>query len=647
MKKALLITSVLILLPFVSGTGTSLPVLVILNGERIGDQIVSIDGSRVCFEVPGRGEVCTDRFEFDPEKGTVRVNLPPSFFGRTILDVSSGKIPSCQREDRFTGLFTYDLSVSTENEKALFSSLVLRRGKRGLFLSGSRDGRGTDLKDAYFESIEEGRLLEARFGIEGGFAGLHIFRNFDLSDRALKVPGYSFDLELPERTPVSIFVDGKRIREERAGPGLLTVRGLPPSEGWHTVTVKAGDVVKELSFYHSPLLLPRGVTDFDVMAGVARKSSYPEGKIRFAAGLREGLTGFLNSSLEDRRGDVQAGLRLGTSYGVLSISGLVERKPGAEIIFDHKGRIGFFVTGRMAGDEKTFGAGLGFRIMDVSVFVMRHRNRATSLSLQGEILKKPLFLRFEAKGGRVLASITIQLSMTPSVLVGLDDKPFVNVSKPLKGGERGTGYRIERKGDESRAQVSYRGRYAELKAGGQRINGSSSGNAGISGSVIFLDGVHPSPPVDRSFAVIKTGVEGAGVLLGGKEIGKAVNGKVVYPDLPPDRVSCFQIDQDDLPPGFYTETGRVCVKPWRGGGALVEFPVYRIRALTGRIKGASYREVIFNGMSFPVGREGRFYVEGVRGDHAELTYRNEEKECSITIPLTGEEIQDAGELSCE
>lgn len=302
----------------------------------------------------------------------------------------------------------------------------------------------------------------------------------------------------------------------------------------------------------------------------------------------------------------------------------------------------------------------------------RLTDRATLLLLGGR-------LRRPTEAGRAAAQATEdRVSVGISYFLGRNTTAKAYVAE--EGEERqgievqkslplGTGYAyrltVDRIGERTDAEgeVELQNRHGRLDVSHLEVAGQSVTNANLAGSLVALGGeVHLMRPVQESFAVIRVpGVAGVRGYLSNQEVGRTdAEGDLLVPNLLPYFGNRLSIADEDVPIGYVVEERERVVAPPARGGAVVGFPVWRLRAIKGslevvaggetRVPDGGRLTVTAGGRTFesPVGRAGEIYLENVPpGEHpAVLETGAGTCRFEIRVPDSDEPLVDLGRLVC-
>jgi outer membrane usher protein len=190
-------------------------------------------------------------------------------------------------------------------------------------------------------------------------------------------------------------------------------------------------------------------------------------------------------------------------------------------------------------------------------------------------------------------------------------------------------------------------------------NGGSVWQAGTSGSIAYLSGMTKfTRQIRNSFAVVNVGaIEGVRVYAENIEIGRTdENGQIFVPGLRPYLKNQLRIEIEDLPMNARIGESSLAAAPYDNSGIVVNFD---IRVATNVILRAvlpngspvpegSTASVFPSSDNFPVGKDGKLYVQGIDRS-SEIEIRWGESVCDIDIPYPTESaiIAKMGDVVCE
>jgi outer membrane usher protein len=151
--------------------------------------------------------------------------------------------------------------------------------------------------------------------------------------------------------------------------------------------------------------------------------------------------------------------------------------------------------------------------------------------------------------------------------------------------------------------------------------------------------------------------EGVRIYSENQEIGRTnENGQLFVPGLRPYRKNQLRIELDDLPLNARVGQTRTETAPYYRSGVVVNFDVRASNNVTLRAilpDGSPMPEgavaVVENiNESFPVGRDGRVYLQGIdRSSEIEIRWNGKTCEIDVPFPDSGAIITRLGDIVCE
>jgi outer membrane usher protein FimD/PapC len=218
--------------------------------------------------------------------------------------------------------------------------------------------------------------------------------------------------------------------------------------------------------------------------------------------------------------------------------------------------------------------------------------------------------------------------------------------------------------------VQYNARAAIVTAESTSFNSAGGSNVGfrqvsVAGAMAVLDnGVYFSRPIDDSYAVarVEPPLAGLRVTKSSADIGvTGVGGDVFIPGLGSYQVNDVGIKGKDLPLDYIADHLAQRVRPAYRSGAVVVFPITRIRAVTGSIKlrdgdkvSAIENAVItLNGavgkISLATIRNGDFYLENLAPGSYAAQPQIGKRTCRLTFTVADsrEIVANLGDIYCE
>jgi outer membrane usher protein len=235
----------------------------------------------------------------------------------------------------------------------------------------------------------------------------------------------------------------------------------------------------------------------------------------------------------------------------------------------------------------------------------------------------------------------------------------------------GFGYRVQATattadgvpGVGGRATAMYQGPWGTYEAAYARSSSQAPGTASLfaSGGLAFIGGaLHPTRAIREGFALVRVpGVAGVRAFAQNAEVGRTdAAGDVLVPDLVPHFGNALGISDVDVPIGFEIDAAPKLIAPPYRGGALVEFPVKRLRAYTGSIavsfKGdgpeviPAYGLLTVTDAVSAIGGRGDFYLEDVApgARPARILYLGVTCPFTLQLPDSAEPVTDLGRIVC-
>lgn len=187
--------------------------------------------------------------------------------------------------------------------------------------------------------------------------------------------------------------------------------------------------------------------------------------------------------------------------------------------------------------------------------------------------------------------------------------------------------------------------------------------ASVAGGVGFAGGtVGFGRPITDSFGIVKVGeLPGIAVSVNGQPIGTTnAHGQVFVPTLTPYFDNDVSIATENIPMDYSIPAAVKTVSPSMRGGAVVDFPVKKLQAFTGKLKyqqAGAIKPVEFQEISievegkkntFETGRGGEFYLENLKPGTYAARVGVEGKPClfDLMIPASSETFVELGDLQC-
>jgi outer membrane usher protein len=553
-------------------------------------------------------------------------------------------------------------------------------------------------------------------------AGLSVSRNFSLDPYFYRYPGVGVSGAVMTPSRADIYVNGRLVAQETLAPGTFDFSNLPVEHGSGETRVVlrdafGGERVLTSSYYLSTGLLAKGLHDFSYSLGLRRENAADEsfryGDPVFVASHRVGLSDRLTLGLRmEASTDVASG---GGSMVTTFAHGEIDASLAASTGSGWHGSAGSLRGSTRLGRFSlgAYGQGMSAHYANVSLPADQDRAVSSGGVFAGAALGRAgsVTLEFAQQdwrdGGtsrRLSAAYSTRLYDGVSLLVNLsrvrtpvggdateiwatlnfalarhhtanarwrrDDEGTsysagVRRSPPLA---EGFGYSLDATAQDGGAAdgtaiAEYRGRRGIVAGTYRKSAGGSSGHLTGAGGLAVLGGsVFASRPIEQGFALLRvpgvTGVEGYSR---NQPAGRTNRrGELLVPDLLPYYANRLAIADTDLPADYIVDSvERVIAPPFRGG-AVVTFPVRRLRAYSGTVivsfhgieVAPLYGELSLSAdgkeYSSDIGSSGNFYLEdvppGVR--RARVSYLGRTCDFDLLLPASQEPVARLGALVC-
>jgi len=243
----------------------------------------------------------------------------------------------------------------------------------------------------------------------------------------------------------------------------------------------------------------------------------------------------------------------------------------------------------------------------------------------------------------------------------------VDLNRSLPMGP-GVGYRIEANDDRDgtmHATLQAQSRFARLSSRYDQERGQEgNGSVTLSGAIVGMGGrvAFSRPITGASYALVKLPeIRGVQVYANHQPMGRTGgSGTVFVPDLLAYLGNRISFDDNAVPLDVViSETSKQIAPPFRGG-AVVEFPMRRLRAVAGTVVivregetvvpvyGDFEVETAAGLRRSPLTKTGRFYLDDITpGSHpARVVYAGEECRFDFVMPESEEPLTYLGEIRC-
>lgn len=526
------------------------------------------------------------------------------------------------------------------------------------------------------------------------FGGVWVGRDFSLQPYRTTIPLASYVGEAALPSKVDVFVDGVLQSQKEIQPGQFQINNIVPSTGAGLAVAQVTDITGRIQtisipLYGSGVLLQKGLWDGGIGVGYVRRqygvesSTYdpdPMASLSFRYGLSEYFTPDLHweGSTNGHMWGMGGNLRLGGRGGLLRAShsqsqSLGQRgdrntweyqwsssrlavtlgqqdtsryfwdvavEEGPRISEQHRQRYGF---GSVNSSGRTFGIALidnttpTIETTVASVFFSQQFDSGSSLYVSASHTSGT------QKDNRVTAYWYKPLERNRSVSSSIERTDVghsVGVDLVQSQPTLGWGGRAQvRTGDTDRAavQVGYSNTQFAWDAGVDYYRGTQSNTAvygGMRGSVVFMNGLHPSRQIIDSFAVVDTNVPNVPVYLENNLVGNSnEKGVILVPYLQAYQRNKISVDGSLLPVDYKIPTTTQWVVPRQNQGVNVVFDVKPISSITATIVDRNNTPLELGsvlertGENVMVGYDGMVYIEQPAG-----VWRDKKSQCQVEIP---------------
>jgi outer membrane usher protein len=230
----------------------------------------------------------------------------------------------------------------------------------------------------------------------------------------------------------------------------------------------------------------------------------------------------------------------------------------------------------------------------------------------------------------------------------------------------GYGYRVAATGgpsDGATGRLEYQSSFGRYQFQHDAVAGADTSAFSVAGGLVALGGrAYATRPVDQSFALLRVpGVPGVRGYLSNQEVGRTdKHGDLLIPNLLPYYANRLRVEDKDIPIDRTVETIERQIAPPFRGGALVVFDAAQIRSIAGRVEmerdgrvvipeyGELFVESAGRRVESPIGRDGGYYLEGLRQGRHEVHVSYLGASCSfiVVVPSAAEAVVDVGLGRC-
>lgn len=537
------------------------------------------------------------------------------------------------------------------------------------------------------------------------FGGLQVARDFSLDPRFVTFPTPNLGGLATAPSVVDLYVDGALRLRERVDAGPFTIVDPPVVTGAGQAQIVVTDAlgrqqVTSAPFYTSRALLKPGLSDFAAAVGAVRENystesaDYGDG---FISGLyRRGLTSALTAEVRGEAMDGLSNVGAGVSWtpngaGQFDLAIAASESAGADGALTRFGyahfnrsfsigaeierasvdfaRIGVDVEAPRTRAAVSLGGdtGVGSASLSMTVFDYRHRadvrtvalDYNPTLSQRASVGLTLLYVEAESTEMSVAARLVRRLGNVGNFSAVVENRAGewssgAGVYSPAPPGG-GIGWRAAaHTGSMERRQAAMR--YDTLRGvfdlEASRVSHTTGVRAQAAFGLAWIDGgLYASRPIRESFALVDAQAPGVTVTRDNRRAGVTnEHGRVLVTDLRPYENNRLGIEIEDLPTGIPVAYDAVVITPGARSGAIVRFPVQPGSAGEVHVldnegaplpRGAMLiRES--DGARFPVGDDGRVYVEGVR----DIVVLKREGAAACTVRVAAEAVASGGSVAC-
>jgi len=549
------------------------------------------------------------------------------------------------------------------------------------------------------------------------FGGIQFGTNFSTQPTLITTPLLSASGEAVVPSTIDVFINGQQRASEAVPPGPFTIDNLAAVNGSGQLQVVITDALGRQQvvvqpYYSGTSLLRSGLSEYSVELGAIREDygirSNAYGDMVAAGTWRQGVNDRFTAEFH---GEAQADgvVALGSdgafqlgALGVLSSTLAVGGDSDGTgwlwgLGFEHAGeRFSLFGRGRFASEsfaqlstaslrwrpKMQFFGGAGFDLEqfgslqlaygrqtqwsgpELSTISLSH---SISLGAAGFVNLSATRVMGEDSQTDLLLSWTMPLGERRTAGAGLEYAPDrddrdtmvagASLQQSLPRGS-GTGYLVSvASNDEGYINGSYQGRAGRASLGYARRDGEAGVQAEVTGGIAITgEGLMASRRLDQSFAVVKVAdYADLTVYVDNQPVARTDQaGRVLLDSLRPYDTNLVSLDPTELPMDAALKKASMSVVPASRSGAVLRFPVRRVRAATMRLAlpgGAAVpagAQVALGPGRHPVALDGLVYIEDLP-DAVEGTARWADRSCSFVMPSaeTADAVADLGVVPCK
>jgi outer membrane usher protein len=549
--------------------------------------------------------------------------------------------------------------------------------------------------------------------------GFRVSREYGLDPYFVQFPTLGLSGTALTPSTVEVYVNDRLVSREQVAPGTFDLAHVPMPAGNNATRVVVRDAFGReqqmaAPYYLTTSALARGLHDYDYAVGYPRvggpSAAWDYGSLSALARHRYGFTDRLTAGFvaEADSSTASAGptANIRLAAGEIELAASVSRAHGAtgaaaSAGYAYLGRpvtVSVTLRAMSAGySTLTIGRALEPMRFEASAMVGAQLTRRASVSLQqalalphaGELSSRSSIVLSVGVSERITGYVNLSAARENgrsgvtafgglSLMVGARTNAGLSISREPTGAGMtadvqrslpigsGFGYRTRvasAGGGQAEAMVEAQLPFGHYEAGQDVLNGQSSPHVTANGGLVIIGGgVHPTRPVNDSYALVRVPeVGGVRTYLNNQEVGRTNRrGDTLVPNLLPYYANRLAISDQDVPLDHDVEQVERDVAPPYRGGALVVFRAAARQTLTGTITlqvGGTVIVPAFGEMtlavgggtvSSPIGRDGEFYLENLAPGRHQVTvaYKNLTCQVAMDVPASKAPSIQLGTLRC-
>ena len=268
-------------------------------------------------------------FVFDTEALTLKLTVPPSYFGSTTLSLADGPPQGIVYSKNTSAFFNYALSGGSFSRIEGFTEAGVSMRGNLLYSSASRSAEGDVIRGMTNFTIDDrdhlrrwvvGDAYASAGGLGGALflGGVSVSSDYSLNPYFNRYPTLAFSGALTTPSRVDVYVNGAIVRTEQLPPGQFDLSNISVPTGTGSAEVVIRDAFGQQQtlthpFYASSAVLARGLHEYTYNLGFRRNdlgtSNADYEQLSFLGQHRVGVTDALTAGfrLEGDRDRVSGG----------------------------------------------------------------------------------------------------------------------------------------------------------------------------------------------------------------------------------------------------------------------------------------------------------------------------------------------------